>query len=141
MLNKIWHLKFSYNLVEKRDMPKIVQKEQQVNTSSLKEKGFNLSLPTLVKGKTATGDNFEEKTVLSYISHSGTSFWLANNVLIDSKLKLIIDLPPKLSEGKELKLIINGNVIFVESAKNQNAKQRVSLKFENKYIIDENRQP
>ena len=121
-------------------MPKIVQKEQQVNTS-LKEKGFNLSLPTLVKGKTAAGENFEEKTLLSYISHSGTSFWLTNNVLIDSKLKLIIDLPPKLSDGKELKLIINGNVIFVESSKNQNAKQRVSLKFENKYIIDENRLP
>ena len=117
-------------------MPEKSHKEHRLN-NALNEKGFNLSLPTLVKGKTASGENFEEKTVLSYISHTGTSFWLTNNVLIDSKLKLVIDLPPKLSEGKELKLIINGNVIFVEAAKNQNTKQRVSLKFENKYIIDE----
>jgi hypothetical protein len=106
-----------------------------VNTA-LKEQGFNLSLPTLVEGEEESGKTFREKTVLSYISHHGSSFWLTNPVALGSELKLIIDLPPKLADKKDLKLIIKGKVIFVESLKGKNSKQRVSLKFSSKYIID-----
>jgi hypothetical protein len=104
--------------------------------NALKEQGFNLSLPTLVEGEEESGKAFREKTVLSYISHHGSSFWLTNPVVLGSELKLIIDLPPKLADKKDLKLIIKGKVIFIEALKGKNSKQRVSLKFSSKYIID-----
>lgn len=99
------------------------------------EKGFNLPLQTLVEGKDTSGNDFTEKTVLSYISHNGSSFWMANPVAEGTELRLSIDLPPKLSEEKHLKLIIKGRVVFVEAPKDKDPRHRVSLKFENKYII------
>jgi hypothetical protein len=105
-------------------------------TNAIKEHGFNLSLPTIVEGREVSGKHFMEKTVLSYISHHGSSFWLTNSVSLGSDLKLIIDLPQKLADKKDLKLIIKGKVIFVESAKGKNSKQRVSLKFDSKYVIE-----
>jgi hypothetical protein len=99
------------------------------------EQGFNIPLQTQIQGKDTLGKDFNEKTVLAYISHSGSSFWMANSVVEGSELKLIIDLPPKLSDEKNLKLIIKGRVVFVEAPKNEDPRHRVSLKFENKYII------
>lgn len=99
------------------------------------EKGFNLSLPTRVEGQDKEGNIFNEKTTLSYISHQGSSFWMMTPTFIGHDLKLIIDLPPKLAQDQDMKLIIKGKVIFVEAATDQIPKQRVSIKFENKYII------
>lgn len=99
------------------------------------EQGFSIPLQTLIEGEDTFGNEFYEKTVLNYISHSGSSFWMANSVPVGRELKLIIDLPPKLSEEKNLKLIIKGRVVFVEAPKDQDPRHRVSLKFENKYII------
>ena len=105
-------------------------------TNAIKEQGFNLSLPTIVEGRDVSGKHFTEKTVLSYISHHGSSFWLTNSVSLGSALRLIIDLPPKLAEKKDLQLLIKGTVIFVESTKGKDSKQRVSLKFDSKYVIE-----
>jgi hypothetical protein len=104
------------------------------------EHGFSIPLNTQIRGKDTSDREFNEKTTLSYISHNGSSFWMANSVAEGSELKLIIDLPPKLSDEKNLKLIIKGKVVFVEAPKNEDPRHRVSLKFENKYIIkdDEN---
>lgn len=99
------------------------------------ERGFNLPLPTRVEGLDTEGNSFRENTSISYISHTGASFWLATPTAMGNELKLIIDLPPKLAEDQDLKLIIKGRVIFVESAPDKNPKQRISLKFENRYII------
>jgi len=99
--------------------------------------GFSIPLKTQIQGKDTQGKDFDEKTALTYISHNGSSFWMANSVAEGSELKLIIDLPPKLSDGKNLKLIIKGRVVFVEAPKNEDPKHRVSLKFDNKYIIQE----
>ncbi len=101
------------------------------------ENGFDMPLPTLVEGIDSSGKAFTEKTILSYISENGSSFWLTNDVTMDSGLKLSVDLPSRLAEDKDLKLIIKGKVIFLEAPKNHNSRHRVSLKFENKYIIDE----
>ena len=103
---------------------------------AVKEKGFNLSLPTRVEGNDMDGTVFIENTSLSYISHQGSSFWLRTPVSIGHDLKLTVDLPPKLAQGQDLKLIIRGKIIFVEAATDQIPKQRVSIQFENKYIID-----
>jgi hypothetical protein len=99
------------------------------------EQGFSIPLQTVVEGKNSSGSEFNEKTVLNYISHNGSSFWMANSVPVGSELKLVIDLPPKLSEEKNLKLIVKGRVVFIEAPKDQDLRHRVSLKFENKYII------
>jgi len=99
------------------------------------EYGFSIPLDIQIQGKDTQGEDFNEKTVLTYISHNGASFWMANSVSEGSELKLIIDLPPKLSDDKNLKLIIKGRIVFVEAPKNEDPKRRVSLKFENKYII------
>jgi hypothetical protein len=105
-------------------------------TNAIKEHGFDLSLPTIVEGTELSGKQFTEKTVLSYISQHGSSFWLTNSVSLGSELRLIIDLPPNLADIKELKLLIKGKVIFVESIKGKDSKQRVSLKFDSKYVIE-----
>lgn len=99
------------------------------------ENGFDLQLPTLVEGCDTQGKNFIEKTTLSYISHQGSSFWLNNLVTLEKELKLTIDLPPNLANEKDLKLVIKGKVIFIESPKDAAGKKRVSLKFGSKYII------
>lgn len=99
------------------------------------EKGFKLPLKTIIEGKDGTGNSFTEKTVLAYISHNGSSFWMKTPVLIGSALRLTIDLPKNLSDDEDLKMVIKGKVVFVESSKDNSAKQRVSIKFENKYII------
>lgn len=98
---------------------------------------FNLPLPTIVEGRNALGKWFREKTVLFYISHQGASFNLNNVMTLGSKLKLIIDLPPTLAEDKNLKLVINGKVALVEANNSHPGKQRISLRFENKYFIKE----
>ena len=100
-----------------------------------KDQIFNLPLPTVVEGRDATGRSFQEKTVLFYISHHGASFNLGRAVTLGAKLKLIIDLPPSLSEDQNLKLVINGRVALVEASRSQNPRHRVSLRFENKYFI------
>ncbi len=100
-----------------------------------KDQIFNLPLPTLVEGRDASGKAFREKTVLFYISHHGASFNLAKPPTLGSKLKLIIDLPASLSEDKNLKLVINGKVALIEANNSHPIKQRVSLRFESKYVI------
>lgn len=100
-----------------------------------KDQVFNLPLPTLVEGRDAAGKSFQEKTLLFYISHRGASFNLTNSIALGSKLKLVIDLPPSLAEDKNLKLVINGKVALVEANNSHPAKQRVSMRFENKYFI------
>lgn len=99
------------------------------------EIGFSFSLPTRVEGQDTEGQSFIEQTTLAYISQHGSSFWLRTPVSIGHDLKLLIDLPPKLAQDQNLKLIIKGKVIFVELATDQIPKQRISIQFENKYII------
>lgn len=106
-----------------------------INTNKNADKGFKLPLPAVVEGKSQMGKDFKEKTVLSYISHQGSSFWLTHSVTLGSDLKLIINLPANLADEKNLKLIINGKVAFLEAINGKDPKRRVSLRFENKYII------
>jgi len=127
----------SYSRHNKEKEASMVKKNfiKDLNNLKKKEKGFNLPLYTLVEGTDVFGKGFNEKTTLSYISHNGSSFWLENSVPVGSELKIIIDLPPNLTKEKALKLIIKGKVVFIEALKDQNSRHRVSIRFENKYII------
>ncbi|MBM3311547.1 MAG: PilZ domain-containing protein [Candidatus Aminicenantes bacterium] len=99
------------------------------------ERGFNFPLPTLVEGHNARGLEFREDTVLSYINRQGASFYLKNPVHIGTRLRLVIDLPEKLSQDKTLKLVIRGRVARVESLREAANGQRVLIHFDSKYII------
>ena len=101
-----------------------------------RDPGFSFPLPTTVQGVNARGREFTEETVLSYISHELSSFILRNPVLVGIRLRLVIDLPEKLSlEDKELKLVIKGRVEKVETLRDRAASQKITLKFDGKYII------
>ncbi len=50
--------------------------EEKSIEQTVKEIGFNLSLPAQVEGQDMEGNFFNEKTSLSYISHQGSSFWI-----------------------------------------------------------------
>jgi hypothetical protein len=99
------------------------------------ERGFKLALPMTVQGRDPAGRDFEEETVLDYMSHSHASFILKNAVIRESQLRLIISLPPKLSEDQDLKLIIRGRITFLEHRREGEASQRISLALESRYVI------
>ncbi|MBM3297210.1 MAG: PilZ domain-containing protein [Candidatus Aminicenantes bacterium] len=100
-----------------------------------KDQGFTFPLPTQVEGLDQAGRSFREETVLSFINHQGSTFRLKNQVAIGSKVKLIVDLPKKLAEGQNLKLVIKGRVVAIELDDRQNARKKVSIRFESRYII------
>jgi len=97
--------------------------------------GFTFPLPIQIEGLNARGTNFTEFTVLSYISHRGSSFFLKSPVNVGSRLKLVIDLPEKLSEDKNLKLVIKGKVSKVDLGRERGPGQKVTILFDSKYII------
>ena len=99
------------------------------------ERGFTFPLPTQVDGMNARGQDFSEGTVLSFISHQGSAFYLKNPVHIGTRLRLVIDLPEKLSEDGSLKLVIKGRVSLVEALRERGPTQRVTIHFDSKYII------
>jgi len=98
---------------------------------------FNLPLDTVVEGRDAEGHSFKEKTSLFYISHQGAAFSLTRPIRLGAKLRLVVDLPPGLAEDKNLKLVIRGEVALVEELTTSPLRQRVSVRFENKYFIRE----
>lgn len=99
------------------------------------EKGFKLPLKTIIEWKDTSGKSMTEHSVLSYISQNGSSFNMRAPVLLGQELKLAIDLPEGLSDGDDLKMIIKGKVVFVETSLEDSTLQKVTLKFKNQYII------
>ena len=118
------------------------KKSAEENTSQIKknEFGFSFPLPMVVEGISSSGRPFRENTVLSFISHKGSSFNLQNPVTLGSKLKLIIDLPEKLAEDRNLKLVIRGKAVLIEAVAGKSPHQRISLKLENRYLIKEEKE-
>ena len=98
---------------------------------------FNLPLTTVVEGRDAEGLPFKEKTALFYISHQGAAFGLSRPVMLGTKLRMVVDLPPNLAADKNLKLVIRGEVALVEELTPSPFQQRVSVRFETKYFIKE----
>jgi hypothetical protein len=109
----------------------------QGKQGSIPETGFKMPLPTVVEGEDYAGRTFRENTVLAYISHNGSSFWINHCVTPGSELRLSVDLPKKLAEDKSLRLVIKGTVIFVERLDENNDRHRVSLRFQNQYVIED----
>ena len=98
-------------------------------------KFFSFPLHTVVEGHNLTGNPFKEETSLAYISHQGSCFSLKNRVDLGCRLKLIVDLPEKLAENKNLKLVLKGEVVFIETPKGSHFPHQVYMKFDTKYVI------
>ncbi len=99
------------------------------------QRGFELRLPMTVEGPDAIGSYFREETVLSRMSHIGALFTLSSQVSLGTRLKLAIDLPPKLSLGQDLKLIVKGTIAYIEPAGREETPRQISLRLENRYSI------
>ena len=106
-----------------------------IYSPGIKEHGFTFPLPTVVEGIDTGGASFQEETTLSYISHQRSTFALKNGVTLGTKLKLVIDLPKKLAEDKNLKLALKGKVVSIEMGGRQTVKRTITIKFDSKYII------
>lgn len=100
------------------------------------QRGFKLSLPLTVEGPDADGALFTEETVLTYMSHVGALFPLKTPVSPGSRLKLAVALPPKLDEGKNLKLVIKGTIVFTEPGGEDGEPAQVSMRLESRYIVE-----
>ena len=100
------------------------------------QRGFKLSLPLTVEGPDADGAHFREETILTYMSHVGALFPLKTPVSPGSRLRLAVALPPKLDEGKKLKLIIKGTISFTEPAGEDGEPTQVSMRLESRYIVE-----
>jgi len=122
-------------MIAKNEQETIMLKTGFIQSATkTKEKGFRLPLSALVRGKSILGRFFTETTVISYISHHGASFRLKTPVALGRKLNLIIDLPPKMGR-KDLRLFIQGKVVFIETTSFRDSFQKVSLRFGNTYRI------
>lgn len=117
----------------------MMNKSSPEDTTRIKkiERGFKLPLRTWVEGIDLSRKTFNEETVLTYISHHGASFVLTTGVALGAKLRLTINLPPKLASDKNLKLVLKGRVVFVEATDGEKSRQKVSLRLETRYIIEE----
>jgi len=100
------------------------------------QRGFKLSLPLVVEGPDAVGALFREETTLAYMSHVGALFPLRTPVSPGSRLKLAVALPPKLDEGKNLKLVIKGIVVFTEPGTDDGEPTQISIRLESRYIVE-----
>lgn len=100
------------------------------------ERGFKLSLPMTVEGPDPDGNFFHEETTLLYMSHQGALFPLRCPVALGSRLKLVVALPPKLGEGRSLKLVVKGTIVDVDLAGGDaGPPPQVALRLESRYVI------
>jgi hypothetical protein len=118
----------------KRDMSR-ENLQREADMFGAREQGFTYPLATRVQGVNARAQEFTEDTVLTSINYKGALFCLKNPVHIGTRLRLVIDLPEKLAEDKNLKLVIKGRVARVEYLRESPAAQKLTLEFDSRYII------
>lgn len=101
-------------------------------------RGFNMPLPMKVSGIDAQGQEFQEPSVLSFISSEEASFLLKTKVERQSLLKLVIPIPPKLADGQPLNLVLKGKVVSVEPVPGEDKAKKILLKLDSRYFIGAN---
>ncbi len=90
---------------------------------------FDLPLPAIVEGLLPQGKKFRESVLLENISSGGAFFCLDSGIVVGSKMKLSIDLPKELTEGKKIILKIGGTSVRLENADQKGKKQGVAVRF------------
>lgn len=99
------------------------------------ERYFELSVPALVSGMNAKGEEFEERTKISSISSQEASFWLKQKVTIGTRLNMCLEIPKTLILESHLNLSISGEVIFIQSETNSRKKQLAIIALDRTYKI------
>ena len=89
----------------------------------------------MVLGNDPAGRDFKEKTILDDMSHMEAFFKLNRSVATGTPLKLIISLPPRLSEGQDLRLVVRGTVLSIEPFGVNNPLHKICLKLGSRYVI------
>ncbi len=100
-----------------------------VRANRRREWRFDLPLQTTIEGKLPHGEQFKEYTTLENISSTGAYFCLDSGVIVGSKLNLMINLPPQLTGGKEVKLYLGGITVRLEEPDKSGKKQGVAIRF------------
>ena len=103
-----------------------------------RERHFELSLPVLVRGTNAKGENFEEKTKIASISAQEASFWLKNKVTLGTNVNLSLNVPKTLVLESHLNLQLSGEVKYVQSEVNNKRLQLITLHLDKLFKIQSN---
>lgn len=90
---------------------------------------FELPLPAEIAGQLPQGKQFRKKTILENISSTGAYFTIDSNLVVGSKVHLGIDLPKELTEGKKIKLCLDGVIVRLEKKDGKKKKTGVAVKF------------
>jgi len=90
---------------------------------------FDLPLPARVEGKIARGEAFKEMTVLKDISSGGARFGMTAPVVVGTKLKIVVDVPPKAAGGRILHLALRGTAVRLEKPERGATGQLVAVRF------------
>ena len=101
---------------------------------------LKLPLAVEVEGKLPKGKKFSEQTTIENISSSGAYFSLDAAITVGSKLNLIIEIPPELTDGKKIKLRLGGSAVRLKKSTSGQKKQDVALNFDEKYSFIDNEQ-
>ena len=98
---------------------------------------FALPLPALVEGKVPGGNVFQEETVLKDISSTGAYFGLDQGITVGTHLQIIIDLPERLTEGKKVRLRLEGTAVRLQKLTGEGQKkQGIALKFDEEFLFE-----
>ena len=100
-----------------------------------RERIFELSLPALITGINAVGEEFQEYTELISLSCQEAIFKLDSKVIIGSKLNLSLDIPKTLFLENQLKVEMSGSVRFAKAEQNESKQQMIILRLNKNYKI------
>jgi hypothetical protein len=119
------------------DLTRTLDKASVPNKTTVQkqERYFELSVPALVSGANAKGEEFEERTKISSISSQEASFWLKVKVTIGTRINLCLHIPKTLILESHLNLLISGEVVFVQTETDSRKKQLVIIRLDRSYKI------
>jgi len=119
------------------DLNRALEKSSSQGKASMqrRERHFELSLPAIIKGANAKGEDFQEKTKIASISAQEASFWLKNKVTIGSNLNVCLDIPKTLVLESHLNLFVSGEVKYVQSGVSNKRLQLITLQLDKLFKI------
>jgi len=100
-----------------------------------RERTFEITLPALVTGATASGSEFKEFTELISLSSQEAIFRLDSRVIIGSRLNISLEVPKTLFLENQLKVDISGNVKFAKAEPDDPKRQLIILRLNKNYKI------
>jgi len=104
-----------------------------VDINRRREWRFSLPLSATVEGELPRGRKFREAARLKNISAGGAYFCLDSGLVVGSRLNLVIDLPKKATEGRNVRLQLGGIAVRLEKPDRRGKKQGVAVRFNKKF--------